>query len=156
MAVVIWTPIVMILCAFIVNTGFLISDRERAADLAEQSARRVADDIDQGFAHLNPGELRVMTDAQLANKTSPPTADGTCLVDAQDYFRANGITDVTVTGCTIAQDPIVAAPANGPKPPRAAITVTIRMTHKALFSGFSLGDPDNVVATGTARPLSVS
>ena len=155
MAVVIWTPIVMILCAFVVNTGFLISDREHAADLAEQAARRVADDIDQGFAHLNPGTLRVMTDAQLKDTTSAPTADGTCLIDAQDYFTANSIAGVTVTGCKITQDPIVAAPVNGPNPPRAVITVTIQMAHNTLFSGFSLGDPSTVNATGTARPLSV-
>ena len=49
MAVVIWAPVVVLLMAFLVDVGLLISDRTQASDLADQAARRVAQDIDQGW-----------------------------------------------------------------------------------------------------------
>jgi hypothetical protein len=144
MAVVIWTPIVMVLCAFVVNMGFLISDREKANDLAEQAARRVAEQVDEAVLKLHGGVLRVDVD--------PQTND--CLTIAQQYFTDNGIPGITLTSCTVTNNPDPQGVAANPAAP-AVVTVKLRMTHNTLFTGFLPGGPANVVATGTATPIPV-
>jgi Flp pilus assembly protein TadG len=44
--VALFTPIAMVLTGLVVDGGLALTARERAADIAEQAARRVADNID--------------------------------------------------------------------------------------------------------------
>jgi hypothetical protein len=149
MAVVIWTPIVMILCAFVVNTGFLISDREKANDLAEQAARRVADQIDPVVLAQGNGVLRI------------DIADGStdCGALAKSYFTDNAGTDPQLADvdtanltCTVTNNPT----AQGVLPQAGqptTIKVTIQMAHKTLLTGVPIANPSSIVATGTATPI---
>jgi Flp pilus assembly protein TadG len=153
MAVVIWTPIVMVLCAFVVDIGFLISNRERANDLAEQAARRVADQIDEGVAHEHPGVLRIDVDPN----------SGACYAVARRYFTDTGSTDsgnahvlldAASLTCQVDNNPSLLGVQPNPGTP-TRITVTIHMTYKPLFTGFLTGDSSTVTATGYASPISV-
>jgi len=153
-AVVIWTPIVLVLCAFVVDVGFLISNREHANNLAEQAARRVADDLNQAMAHQYGGTMRVNVDDPTSNDPASTTRNGTCVTDAKDYFTATGTAvtdhvDLATIQCTVTNNPTTANLAA-----QARITVTLRMTYRPLFGGILVGDTATVEATGTASPIS--
>lgn len=136
---VLWTPIVMILAAFVVDTGYLISQRDRAADLADQAARRVADD-------LNPADLR----------SAPPSyvvetdADGVhCLTDAKNYLASSGADLAT----TEVSDCVVTTGAAAGNPADVTVTVTVHLTYRPLFLGMVMSGPVTVTGNGTAHPV---
>lgn len=148
-AVVIWAPLVLLLCAFVVDIGSLISDRSHASDLAEQAARRVADDLDQAVLHEGNGEQLVDLDA-----------DGTCRTAARQYFQDNGAiggggpamtgvadVDLSTLTCTVEDNPTPQNPDS-----RATVTVTIRMKYHPVFLGALLSGDPTVVGRGTASP----
>ena len=145
-ALVIWTPIFMILAAFVVDTGYVISRRDQADNIAEQAARRVADDLDQSAVREDPVRLAINLDG-LYNPNTPVT--GPCMDDANDYLKAAGLTNVTVVTCIV----------NGnPQPPPAApsiptVTVTVKMPSNPLFLGLVDLSPITVTGTGVARPV---
>lgn len=133
---VIWTPVVLLLTAFVVDTGFLISRRERASDLAEQAARRVADDLD----------VPALRQAQFVVDTDP---DGGCLTDAQNYLDASGVDPATtqVSAC------VVAGNAGTTDPAQVTVTVTVHLSYRPLFAGMVLSGPVTVTGVGTAHPV---
>lgn len=138
LAVVLWTPVVMLLAAFVVDMGFLISQRDRAADLADQAARRVADDLDPGALRATPQSYVVQTDA-----------DGVhCLTDARNYLAASGVDAATeVSDCTVQTGAGAGNPAN------VTVTVTVHLTYKPLFAGLVMAGPVTVTGKGTAHPV---
>ncbi|MGW0996698.1 TadE/TadG family type IV pilus assembly protein [Streptomyces sp. NPDC002520] len=54
-AVIIFALVFLSLAAFVIDGGLSISQRERAADIAEQAARYAAQDIDKGALYENKG-----------------------------------------------------------------------------------------------------
>lgn len=145
MAVVIWAPVVVLLMAFLVDVGLLISDRTQASDLADQAARRVAQDIDRGWIKTHnilgpkdeiPG-IRINVD---------PAGD--CMPDAQQYLIDNQIGDTTITSCRVAGNPTEKDLYVNPR-----ITVTLQMQYKPLFVGFALKGDSTVTGTGSATPV---
>jgi len=139
LAVVLWTPVLMLLAAFVVDMGFLISQRDRAADLADQAARRVADD-------LNPGALRSAPPSYVVETDS----DGVhCLTDARSYLASSGVDPATaeVSDCTVQTGAGAGNPAN------VTVTVTVHLTYKPLFAGLVMTGPVTVTGTGTAHPV---
>lgn len=82
--VVLITPIAMALTGLVVDGGMAIAARERAADIAEQAARRVADNLDHdalrdGDVVILPGctaKAEEITDAHAAGTVSGCDIDG--------------------------------------------------------------------------------
>jgi Flp pilus assembly protein TadG len=137
-AVVLWTPVVLLLTAFVVDTGFLISQRDRAGDLADQAARRVADD-------LNVADLRQATPSYVVNTDS----DGVhCLTDARDYLDASGADPATtvVADCYVTTDPAAASPDN------VTVHVVVHLSYRPLFAGMVMSGPVTVTGNGIAHP----
>ncbi|MEY9926024.1 Flp pilus assembly protein TadG [Catenulispora sp. GP43] len=145
MAVVIWAPVVVLLMAFLVDVGLLISDRTQASDYADQAARRVAQDIDQGW--LKTHNVISTTGAYPGIKINVDPA-GDCMPDAQQYLLDNQIADTTITSCQVTGNPTDANPYVNPQ-----ITVTLQMQYKPLFVGFALKGDTTVTGTGTATPV---
>jgi Flp pilus assembly protein TadG len=81
--VVLFAVTVVLLAGLVVDGGMAISKRERAADIAEQAARRVADDIDE--EELRQGNVVVR--------------DGAC---ARAGELAAAMDEGTITGCNVA------------------------------------------------------
>jgi Flp pilus assembly protein TadG len=127
-AVILWTPLVLVMAGFVVDVGFLISKREHAADLAEQAARRVADDLDLNALRANPPQIVV---------------NNNCDADATSYLHATG-DQATLISCAITGNP----PGNNP-----TVTVTIQITTNPLFAGFIRIKDYNVSGTGVAHPI---
>jgi Flp pilus assembly protein TadG len=83
---VLFSITVFLLAGLVVDGGMAISKRERAADIAEQAARRVADDVDvellrQGVVAIRAGGAAC---AQLAGEVVAASGEGTltrCDVD---------------------------------------------------------------------------
>lgn len=134
--VVLWTPIVILLAAFVVDMGFLVSQRNHASDLAEQAARRVADDLNA--QKLRAGVYEINTDT-----------GGGCKTDAQDYLASSGadLGSTVVTDCTVGPPPAGAPPA------AVTVTVTVKITYRPLFAGFVMSGPVTVTEQGTAHPV---
>lgn len=153
MAVVIWAPVVVLLMAFVVDVGLLISDRTQASDVADQAARRVAQDIDEGWMNthniLGPnGEF-----PGIKINVDPKTGD--CVPDATQYLLDNQIADTTITSCQVTGNPT--DPTGNPTDPHLyvnpRITVTLQMKYKPLFVGFALKGDTTVTGTGSAIPV---
>jgi Flp pilus assembly protein TadG len=138
-AVVLWTPVVLLLTAFVVDTGFLISQRDRAADLAEQAARRVADDLNVTALRQDPPSYKVNTDT-----------DGQhCLTDATDYLNASGVDPAT----TVVSDCVVVVGADPAQPADVTVNVTVHLSYRPLFAGIVMSGAVTVTGKGTAHPV---
>lgn len=85
--VVLFALTAFLLGGFVIDTGMAISKRERAADIAEQAARRVADDID--LDTLRETGRAVVRGAD-------------CGAKAQEIVSATG--EGVVTRCTVDPD----------------------------------------------------
>ena len=146
MAVVIWAPVVVLLMAFLVDVGLLISDRTQASDVADQAARRVAQDIDQGWmsTHNVIGPKGQFPGIKI--NVDPKTGD--CVPDATQYLLDNQIADTTITSCQVTGNPTEQALYVNPR-----ITVTLQMKYKPLFVGFALKGDTTVTGTGSAIPV---
>ena len=146
MAVVIWAPVVVLLMAFLVDVGLLISDRTQASDLADQAARRVAQDIDQGWLKTHNVRGPNGEDPGIKVNVDPKTGD--CVPDASQYLLDNQIADTTITSCQVTGNPTAQNLYVNPR-----ITVTLQMQYKPLFVGFALKGDTTVTGTGSATPV---
>jgi Flp pilus assembly protein TadG len=151
-AMVIWTPVMLVLAAFVVDVGFLIAKRDTADNIAEQAARRVADDLDQAVlrAPVTPPDTpRMAINVDATTKVLVPGQPASnCYTDAQDYLNATG-EQVTLLSCVVTGNPQPPG-ANAPVP---VVTVTVRIQSKPLFAGLVYSKPNTVTGTGTARPV---
>lgn len=77
------TPLVFLLCGFVVDGGLMLAQRDRAADIAEQAARRVAADID--LTELRQDRLVIRADR--------------CWHNAEQIVHAHG--EGVVAGCEV-------------------------------------------------------
>ncbi|NUP48406.1 MAG: hypothetical protein HOW97_14025 [Catenulispora sp.] len=146
MAVVIWAPVVVLLMAFLVDVGLLISDRTDASDLADQAARKVAQNVDQAW--LKTHNTIGLKGERPGIKVDPDPGTGDCVPIARQYLVDNGIQDATVTSCTIDGNPDEQNLYVNPR-----ITVTLRMLYKPMFVGFALKGDSTVTGTGSATPV---
>ncbi|MFD9356764.1 pilus assembly protein TadG-related protein [Streptomyces sp. NPDC060031] len=87
-ALIIFSLLFLALAAFVVDGGMAISQRERAADIAEQAARFAAQDIDRAALYAGSGEApinfqncdaRVHLFAQEARMSLPDIAASGCV-----------------------------------------------------------------------------
>ena len=148
-AMVIWTPVVLVLAAFVVDVGFLISKRDKADNLAEQAARRVADDLDQALLRPATGVPRMAINLDgTPTVLVPGQPASNCFTDAQDYLTATG-EQVTLLSCVVTGNP----QPPGAGAPVPVVTVTVRMQSNPLFAGLVYSKPNTVTGTGTARPI---
>lgn len=146
MAVVIWAPVIVLLMAFLVDVGLLISDRTDASDLADQAARKVAQDIDQGW--LKTHNTRGPDGENPGIKVNVDPNTGNCVPTAEQYLLDNGVQDATITSCQVTGNPTAQDLYANPR-----ITVTLRMQYKPLFVGFALKGDSTVTGAGTATPV---
>lgn len=146
MAVVIWMPVLVLLMAFLVDVGLLISDRTRASDLAEQAARRVAQDIDEGW--LKTHNVRGPNGEDPGIKVNVDPNTGNCVPDAKQYLLDNQITDTTIISCQVTGNPTAQDLYINPR-----ITVTLQTQYKPLFVGFALKGDSTVTGAGSATPV---
>jgi uncharacterized membrane protein len=146
MAVVIWAPVVVLLMAFVVDVGLLISDRTQASDYADQAARRVAQDIDEGWLKTHNVRGPLGEDPGIKVNVDPKTGD--CVPDAKQYLLDNQIDNTTITSCQVTGNPTEVDLYVNPR-----ITVTLQMQYKPLFVGFALKGDSTVTGTGSATPV---
>ncbi|MFD3539772.1 pilus assembly protein TadG-related protein [Streptomyces sp. NPDC058662] len=87
-ALIIFSILFLALAAFVVDGGMAISQRERAADIAEQAARYAAQDIDRAALYAGSGGApinfencgaRVRVFAQEAKLSGPDVAAAGCV-----------------------------------------------------------------------------
>jgi uncharacterized membrane protein len=146
MAVVIWAPVVVLLMAFLVDVGLLISDRTDASDLADQAARKVAQNVDQAW--LKTHNTRGPNGESPGIKVDVDPGTGDCVPIAKQYLVDNGIQDATITSCQVTGNPTAQNLYVNPR-----ITVSLQMQYKPLFVGFALKGDSTVTGTGTATPV---
>ncbi len=125
-AVIIFASLFMVLAAFVIDGGLSISQRERAADIAEQAARYAAEDIDQG-ALRNNGTVVI----NYAN----------CAARVRQFAQQSGLSgpDVAASGCTDAA--------------ADHVQVEIRLTYRPVLTGLFYNAPIEVHGTAKAVPL---
>ncbi|MBT2398698.1 TadE/TadG family type IV pilus assembly protein [Streptomyces sp. ISL-100] len=93
-AVIIFAFLFLTLAAFVIDGGLSISQRERAADIAEQAARYAAQDVDREALYVGEGgaapinfqncDARVKAFAQEMGMSGPDIAASGCVAaDAQ-------------------------------------------------------------------------
>jgi Flp pilus assembly protein TadG len=130
--VVLWSLVIVMVAALVIDVGLSISQRERAADLANQAARAEAQD-------LNTDVLRQSGGAAI--QIDPDCAE------AKDYLAASNVQygTATIDGCAL-NPPVAGGPAIAPG---NSVTVTVTLTYSPfvfdLFSGAV-----SVTETGTA------
>jgi Flp pilus assembly protein TadG len=125
-AVIIFAALFMVLAAFVIDGGLSISQRERAADIAEQAARYAAEDIDQ-TALRNHGTI-VINDAD-------------CTARVRQFAQQSGLSapDIAASGCTDAATDHV--------------QVEIQLTYRPVLTGLFYNAPIAVHGTARAVPL---
>ncbi|GAA1894836.1 TadE/TadG family type IV pilus assembly protein [Streptantibioticus ferralitis] len=125
-AVIIFAALFMVLAAFVIDGGLSISQRERAADIAEQAARYAAEDIDQG-ALRNNGTVAIKY--------------GDCTSRVREFAQQSGLSgpDVAASGCTDAAADLV--------------QVEIRLTYHPVLTGLFYTGALEVHGTAKAVPL---
>ncbi|WBB58633.1 Tad domain-containing protein [Streptomyces sp. WMMC500] len=124
-AVIIFAFLFMALAAFVVDGGLAISQRERAADIAEQAARYAAQDTDKEALYEGQTDLEA------------PIRFENCDSRVQEFMSHvtvhNG--DVEAATCTSAA--------------ADHVEVEIVLSYRPLLTGLALSGP--LEATGTAR-----
>ncbi len=125
-AVIIFSFVFLALAAFVIDGGLSISQRERAADIAEQAARYAAEDINQA-------DLRANGDVVI------DYAD--CGARVRQFAAESGLApgDVAASGCTQAD--------------AQEVTVEIRLTYRPVLTGMFYDHPLQVHGTAQADPL---
>ncbi|WP_405938225.1 pilus assembly protein TadG-related protein [Streptomyces sp. NBC_00726] len=113
-AVIIFALVFMVLAAFVIDGGLAISQRERAADIAEQAARYAAQDIDRAALYDESGG-------------AAPINFGNCDARVRAFAREQGMSepDVAASGCVTADAQRVEA--------------EIRLTYQPVLSGMLFG-----------------
>lgn len=125
-AVIIFAFVFLTLAAFVIDGGLSISQRERAADIAEQAARYAAEDVDEAALRAN-GTVRI------------DAAD--CDTRVREFARQSGLSgpDVAASGCTGATT--------------REVTVSIRLTYRPVLTGMFYDHAIQVHGTAQAVPL---
>jgi Flp pilus assembly protein TadG len=125
-AVIIFSFVFLALAAFVIDGGLSISQRERAADIAEQAARYAAEDI-------NEADLRSNGDVVI------DYAD--CDARVRQFAAESGLTptDVAASGCTRAD--------------AQEVTVEIQLTYRPVLTGILYDHSLKVHGTAQADPL---
>ncbi|KAF4405108.1 TadE/TadG family type IV pilus assembly protein [Streptomyces lycii] len=125
-AVIIFAVLFMALAAFVIDGGLSISQRERAADIAEQAARYAAQDIDEA-------ELRE------SNGTNAPINYENCDARVKAFAAEAGMSgpDTAASGCLAAN--------------AQAVEVQIRLTYRPMLSGLFYDRPITVHGTAVAE-----
>ncbi|MCX4788562.1 pilus assembly protein TadG-related protein [Streptomyces sp. NBC_01221] len=109
-AVIIFALLFMALAAFVIDGGLAISQRERAADIAEQAARYAAQDIDRDALYDGSGG-------------SAPINYGNCAARVRAFAREEGM-----AGQDVAASRCVAADAR-------RVEVEIQLTYRPVLTG---------------------
>lgn len=125
-AVIIFSFVFLALAAFVIDGGLSISQRERAADIAEQAARYAAEDINQ--ADLRANGTVVINFADCAARVRQFAVDS-----------GLGPDDVAASGCTAAD--------------AKEVTVEIQLTYRPVLTGMFYDHPIQVHGTAQADPL---
>jgi Flp pilus assembly protein TadG len=128
-AVLIFALVFMTLAGFVVDGGMSISQRERAADIAEQAARYAAEDI-------NTDQLRTALPG-----TAPEINYQDCPARVDKYVGLLGINaaDIVATCTGMAAD---------------RVEVTVELTYKPILTGFFY--KKDLTAKGKASAESVT
>lgn len=113
-AVILFALVFLTLAAFVIDGGMSISQRERAADIAEQAARYAAQDIDREALYDDVGG-------------PAPINYENCDARVKDFAREMGM-----SGPDIAASHCVAASAE-------AVEVEVRLTYSPIFTGLFYG-----------------
>jgi Flp pilus assembly protein TadG len=127
-ALVLFALIAMALAAFVIDGGLAISQRERAADIAEQAARKVANDIDIERLRTDPDAV-------------PHIAADACgkgLVDAV----------VTASGAQVAEAPTC----RFLDPQRSKVEVEVTLRYQPMLSGLFFTGSFTVHGKAVAGP----
>lgn len=134
---VIWSIIMLMLAALAIDGGLAISQRERAADLADQAARTEAEDLSQ--ASLRDGGTAVIQ------------PDGCALAIA--YVNSVAATvkhgTATVSGCQYIPDLAVQGAGGQGTVESSAVTVDVQLTYSPFVFDLFTG-PLTVTESGTA------
>ncbi len=120
-AVIIFALLFLALAAFVIDGGLSISQRERAADIAEQAARYAAQDID--------------LDALYEGQTAPINYEN-CETRVADYARETGA-EVTASRCVIAN--------------AQQVEVEIELTYSPVMTGMFYDGEVTVTGRSTAE-----
>ena len=125
-AVIIFAVVFMGLAAFVVDGGLSISQRERAADIAEQASRYAAEDIDQ---------------QTLRNNGTVVINDADCTARVRQFAQQSGLSggDVVASGCTAAT--------------ARQVQVIVQLTYRPVLTGLFYDAPVQVHGTAKAEPL---
>jgi Flp pilus assembly protein TadG len=113
-AVIIFALVFLSLSAFVIDGGMSISQRERAADIAEQAARYAAQDIDREALYDNEGG-------------PAPINHENCDARVKAFAR-----EMDMSGPDIAATHCVAANAQ-------AVEVEVQLTYAPVFTGMFYG-----------------
>lgn len=138
---ILWAFIIMLLTALAIDGGLAISQRERAADLADQAARAEAQDLQVGTLRTDGKPVIVQDDCALARRyvadASSSVHWGTANVDGQYDDDGCDYSTVTVPG------------PNGGTVTASSVTVQVRLTYTPFVFNLFAG-PITVSETGTA------
>ncbi|MEU3146786.1 MULTISPECIES: Tad domain-containing protein [unclassified Streptomyces] len=122
-AVIVFALVFLSLAAFVIDGGLSISQRERAADIAEQAARYAAQDIDREALYENVDE-------------PAPINYENCDARVKAFAR-----EMDMSGADVAGTHCVAASPQG-------VEVQVQLTYSPVFTGVFYGG--DVVVRGQA------
>ena len=125
-AVIIFALVFLALAAFVIDGGLSISQRERAADIAEQAARYAAQDIDREALYEDEGGPAPITYANCGTRVRQFAAE----------MGMNGA-DIAASGC-------VAASVD-------QVEVEIQLTYDPVFTGMFYGGAVTVKGRSVAE-----
>ncbi|MGP3975340.1 Tad domain-containing protein [Streptomyces sp. 8N114] len=127
-AVIMFALLFMVLAAFVVDGGLSISQRERAADIAEQAARYAAQDIDEEALRASQGR-------------NAPINYENCPSRVHQFATQSGLSggDVAASGCVSAS--------------AQQVQVRIRLTYRPVLTGLFYSSPITVHGTATAESV---
>jgi Flp pilus assembly protein TadG len=141
--VVLWSLVIVMVAGLVIDGGLAISQRERAADLADQAARAEAQNIDQATLRAS-GAAQIAADdcaraeAYLASAVGSIHYGKASIDQAYGNEGVSGGASGTPDGCALSG----AAPGN-------AVTVSVHLTYSPfVFDLF--GGTVTVTETGTA------
>ncbi|MCQ4080721.1 pilus assembly protein TadG-related protein [Streptomyces sp. RB6PN25] len=125
-AVIIFAVVFMGLAAFVIDGGLSISQRERAADIAEQAARYAAEDVQQGALRDNGTVVINAAD---------------CTARVRQFAQQSGLSgaDVAASGCTAAT--------------AQQVQVEVQLTYRPVLTGLFYDAPIQVHGSANAEPL---